>query len=58
MNRLVRSLAFLTLSLTSALAAPLVPVKVATLTPLSGSNSSMGTGIKNAAQLAVNRIAW
>lgn len=61
MNRLARSLAFLTFTLSSAtlspaLAAPLVPVKVATLTPLSGSNSSMGTGIKNAAQLAVNEM--
>lgn len=39
----------------TAFAAP-VTVKIATITPLSGSNSGMGSGIKNAAQLAVNEM--
>ena len=55
MKKTALSLAVLSaLALGSAQAATVV--KIATITPLSGSNSNLGLNIKNGAQLAVNEM--
>ncbi|WP_225984291.1 ABC transporter substrate-binding protein, partial [Deinococcus wulumuqiensis] len=56
MNKTTRFSLTLLAALATAQASAASTVKIATLSPLSGSSSNMGVQVKNGAQLAVNEM--